>query len=68
MYEYRRDFFVGDIVSYNSGIIGVEMDAQITSVTETYENGAKKLSIRIGRDFSAVNYLRKMVKEYKTKK
>ena len=68
VYEYRRDFFVGDIVSYNSGIIGVEMDAQITSVTETYENGAKKLSIRIGRDFSAVNYLRKMVKEYKTKK
>lgn len=68
VYEYRKDFFVGDVVSYSSGIIGVQMDAQITSVTETYEAGSKKLSIRIGRDFSAVNYLRKMVKKYKMKK
>ena len=65
IYQYRRDFWVGDKVSYTSGIIGVSMDAQITEVEEIYEAGGKKVNIRIGRDFSSVNYLRKMVQKIK---
>lgn len=65
IYKHRRDFWVGDKVSYTSAILGVEMDAQITEVEEIYESGSKKINIRIGRDFSAVNYLRKMVQKIK---
>ena len=51
-----------------TGLVSVELGDIDLDISPNIESGAKKLSIRIGRDFSAVNYLRKMVKEYKTKK
>lgn len=68
VYAYRRDFFVGDQVSYTSTILGVEMNAQLTTVTETYEKGGKRLDAQIGRDFSAVNYLRRLVRKQRMNK
>lgn len=65
VYQYRRDYNVGDLVSYTSAILGVAMDAQITSVTEVYERGAKTIKAQIGKDFSAVNYLRRLVSKAK---
>ena len=65
IYEYRRDYAVGDLVNYTSSILGVEMAAQITAVTETYERGARTIKAQIGKDFSAVNYLRRLVNRSK---
>lgn len=65
IYEYRRDYAVGDLVNYTSSILGVEMAAQITAVTEVYERGARTIKAQIGKDFSAVNYLRRLVSKTK---
>lgn len=67
IYEYRKDYRAGDIVTYASSILGVEMSAQIEKVTEIYEKGGKTVHAQIGKDFSAVNYLRRLINQSRTK-
>ena len=65
--QYRTDFFVGDKVSVSFSDFGLSIDLIVSEVTEIYENGAKKLKIQVGEEFSNANLLKKMVKRYKRK-
>ena len=68
VYEYRKDFFVGDKVSLSFSELGVNFDLPITEVTEVYEKGYKKTNIQIGEEFSSVNLLKKIIKNYKLRR
>lgn len=61
-FEYRKDFFVGDLVSFDSPELGIQVDAQITACTEIYEHGTKSVEIQIGKDLSQTKKLKKMLK------
>lgn len=46
---YGRDWDVGHIVTIQSGRLGIEREAQITAVTETYQGQLRKLALTFGR-------------------
>lgn len=62
-FEYRKDFFVGDLVSFDSPELGIQVDAQVAGCKEIYENGRKSVEIQIGKDLSPVRKLKKIVKK-----
>lgn len=45
---YKKDFDLGDICPYLNQRLGISMDARITEIVETYENGKDDLQITFG--------------------
>lgn len=61
-YEYGKDFFVGDTVSFQSVELGLSFDAEVTSCTEIFENGTRQLEMTVGQNLTNVSKLKKLLR------
>ena len=60
-FVYGEDYELGDIVTVQSKAIGLEKDAQITEISESYEKGERKVSVTFGkRQQNILDEIRKM--------
>ncbi len=46
---YGKDYDLGDTVTVHSRATGLEKDAQITEISESYEKGQRKVSVTFGK-------------------
>lgn len=58
---YLKDFDLGDYGTFKYEDIGIEIDARITEIIETYENTAMNLTITFGQD--TVTSIRRLIKQ-----
>lgn len=58
---YMQDFDLGDYCTFKNEDIGIEIDARITEITETYEGVTRSLSMTFGQD--TVTSIRKLIKQ-----
>lgn len=59
--EYLVDFDLGDYGTFKNEEIGIELDARITEIIETYENSVMSLDITFGQD--SVTSIRKLIRQ-----
>ena len=60
-FVYGEDYDLGDIVTVQSKVTGLEKDAQITEISESYEKGERKVSVTFGkRQQNILDEIRKM--------
>lgn len=59
MFLLHRDYEIGDYVTIIADSMGVAADAQITSVTKSYDKGGEKLDITFGYEKSTVRKILK---------
>ncbi len=60
-FVYGEDYDLGDIVTVQSRTTGLEKDAQITEISESYEKGERKISVTFGkRQQNILDEIRKM--------
>jgi len=50
--EYQKDFDLGDKVIYKNDELGFNIEKRIVGITESYENGNKKIDITFGDDYN----------------
>ncbi len=60
-FVYGEDYDLGDSVTVQSRATGLEKDAQITEISESYEKGERKISLTFGkRQKNILDEIRKM--------